>query len=498
MLRFFSSVVFLLSFIFVHSACAEAQTRQRRGATPAAGSGQRAASSSRFPGANVCAKIQAAIDSLGAAGGTVTADAAGDCGSASQVRVRAGVTLRLPPGEFTYSMRGYGGNIEGKPNAVGALFLLDSDSTLEGSGPSTVIRESSWLHTTLSEAEQRGAISNGEYISTFKVIMPTADARAQGSTARNITVRNLKVARGKPDGPGSFNSAGGALDLANCHGCLIENVHFDHVRSIGAHIGSNPTNGQDPGFDLAARGVTAPLGRYADGVVTRNCFFDGVASQNWALVNGRNIVLENSRFVRPGQVDNPGTPREVIGPGSTMIDVEPNHPGDNMENVRIVNNHLNALGSPLPSSGNGIVVQATSGTVKVGPILIEGNEIVGGGMDDWRGTRLLRNIMSNGIYIFGPTMKDVTVRNNRVTRTGQAGINIEGTRVHVLDNQLTDVGGGGNAGFLLTRVVDSRIEGNAFNYTGSGPADSRILMTAGTRNNTFRNNRGFSPPEQKP
>jgi hypothetical protein len=481
MSRLVSSLLILLSFVGACAACASAQARQRRNTPPAGG--QRTVSSSRFPGANVCAKIQAAIDSLGPAGGTVTADAAGDCGDRTQVRVRAGVTLRLPPGTFTYSMRGYGG----ANNSVGALFLLDSDSTLEGSGPSTVIRESSWVHTLLSEAEQKGVYINGEYIATFKVIMPTAVARNIGSTARNIVVRNLKVARGKPDaGPASFNSSGGALDVGNCHNCLIEGVHMERTRSIGIHVGGAPQGGQDPGFDLAERGVTAPLGRTADGVVVRNCFFDGVASQNLALVNGRNVVFESNRFVRPGQ---PG------GPGPTMIDLEPNHPDDYLENVRIVGNHLSGLGSAIPIAGNGIVVQATSGTVRVGPILVEGNEIIGGGMDDWEGTRIRRKIVSNGIYVFGPTMRDVTIRNNRVTFTGQAGINIEGTRINVLDNRLEDVAGGGNPGFRVASVIGSRIEGNVFTYSGDGPADSRILVTGNSRDNIIRNNRGFTPPE---
>jgi hypothetical protein len=473
-------VLFLLLTAGLASAdCASAQTRQRRsGATRAGGSRQ--VNSGRFPGANVCAKIQAAIDSLAASGGTVVADAAGDCGATTQVRVRGGVTLRLPQGTFSYSMRGYGG----RNNTVGALFLLDSDSTLEGAGPGTVIKESSWVHTSLSEQEQRGAISNGEYVATFKVIIPYATSVATGSTSRNITVRNLKLAGGKPNVPGSFNSAGGALDLANCHNCLVENVHMERTRSIGIHVGGNPAGGQDPGADLAERGVREPLGRYADNVTVRNCFFSGVASQNLALVNGRNITFENNRFVRPGLAG---------GPGSTMIDVEPNHPGDYLENVRIVNNYLDARETELQTAGNGIVVQATSGTVRVGPILIEGNEIIGGNTVP----PLITNKMSNGIYVFGQTMRNVVIRNNRVTRSGQAGISIEGTAIQVINNQLTDVGGGGNPGFYMARVVDSRIENNTFTYTGKGPADSRILMTAGTRNNVFRGNRGFSEPEEK-
>ncbi|HWS52955.1 MAG TPA: hypothetical protein VN228_02470, partial [Pyrinomonadaceae bacterium] len=265
MLRLASLLIAFLSFAILTADFAEASTQRRRRrarrvtseTTVPQTNARGVVNSSRFGGANPCARIQAAIDSLGGRGGTVVADEAGDCGDSTQVRVRGGVTLRLPPGTFTYSMRGYGG----ARNMVGALFLLDSDSTLEGSGPQTVVKESSWVHTTQTPAEQRRSIANGEHQATFKVILTYANAVANGSTARNITVRNLKLAGGKPDLPGSWNSAGGALDLANCHNCLVENVHMERTRSIGIHIGGHVTAGQDPGADLVERGVRQPLGR---------------------------------------------------------------------------------------------------------------------------------------------------------------------------------------------------------------------------------------------
>jgi len=62
-----------------------------------------------------------------------------------------------------------------------------------------------------------------------------------------------------------------------------------------------------------------------------NCLFTRVASQNLALVNGRNIVFEGNRFLSPGQSG---------GPGSTNIDLEPNEPGDRLENVVIRRNFI--------------------------------------------------------------------------------------------------------------------------------------------------------------
>jgi hypothetical protein len=90
-------------------------------------------------------------------------------------------------------------------------------------------------------------------------------------------------------------------------------------------------------------------------------------------------------------------------------------------------------------------------------------------------------------------MKNVTIRNNRVTRTGQSGLRIEGTRFVVTGNQFADVGGGGLPGFYIA-VTNSQIMGNSFTYSGNGPADGRVEMPIGNRGNTIRDNPGMGFP----
>jgi polygalacturonase len=201
-----------------------------------------------------------------------------------------------------------------------------------------------------------------------------------------------------------------------------------------------------------------------------------VASQNLALVNGRNILFEGNRFIKAGQAG---------GPGSTNIDLEPNEASDRIENVTIRNNTIDVRDSEVPTSGNGIVVQATTGTPYVGPILIENNTIIGGS-----NTGTVTTVLSNGIYVFGATMRNVTIRNNVITRTGQSGIRIEGTKIYVLNNRLTDVAGGGIYGFVVS-ATNSQIIGNTFTDTGTGPVENTIMVLPGSRGNTFQNNRGW-------
>src|SRR5205085_81871 len=103
------------------------------------------------------------------------------------------------------------------------------------------------------------------------------------------------------------------------------------------------------------------------------------------------------------------------------------------------------------------------------------------------------NSLSNGIYTIGETMKDVTIRNNHVTRMGQSGLRLEGTRLIVTDNNFSDVGGGGTPGFFMA-VSNSRIENNTLVDSGTGPADDNVEIAPPFGHNVIRNNRGFIFP----
>jgi hypothetical protein len=295
------------------------------------------------------------------------------------------------------------------------------------------------------------------------------------STAPNqftvISAYNQSIINGKPDSvlvirdiqikganPG-FNSAPQAVSLGNCSGCTVDKVWINATRSIGIQYGG-----------------TGSSGYFAQNSKVTNCLFTRVASQNLALSNGKNIVFEGNRFLTSGQLG---------GPGNTNIDLEANEVSDYLENVVIRNNTIDVRNSDSSPTGNGIVVQSTSGTPHVGPILIENNTIIGGSI---QGT--ITNVLSNGIYVFGTTMRNVTIRNNVITRTGQSGVRIEGTRISVIDNRMTDVGGGGTPGFVVL-ATDSQIINNTFTYTGVGPADGRMVILPGSKGNTYQNNHGF-------
>jgi hypothetical protein len=367
----------------------------------------------RFPGADLGAKINAADRALGEATGEIIARGGGTI--STQIVISPGHTLKLMKGTYA-------------PVTALAPILLKPGAHLEGENRETTII----LESTAKDQ--------------FTVVSAYNNSQRNGSADADITITKVQI-KGANAG---FSSAPQAISLGNCSRCTVDDVWINGTRSIGIQLGG-------ASFE----------GNFAQDSKVINCLFTRVASQNLALVNGRNILFENNRFLAPGQEG---------GPGSTNIDAEPNDHRDHLENVTIRNNYIDAT-------------ESGSGTPNVGPILIENNTIIGGSI-----VGMITNKMSNGIYVFGGTMKNVTIRNNKVTRMGQAGLRIEGTRFIVTGNEFTDVGGGGTAGFYMGDVTDSRIENNRFTYTGQGPADPTVNVVGTSRNNVIRNNPGIGFP----
>lgn len=405
------------------------QVRPRQSSSQA--SGQRSVNAGDFPGADLGAKINAADRALGAAAGEIVVRGGGVISTG--VIVSTGHTLRLYPGTYA-------------PNTSGIPILLKSGAAIVGSG---------WDDTIILESTAKDQ---------FTVVSAFNHAQSNGGVDSDITIRDVQI-KGANSG---FNSAPQAVSLGNCHRCTVERVWLDGTRSIGIQLGGS-----------------AHTGNYARNSKIINNLLTRVASQAIACVNCEDVEISGNRVMRPGL---PG------GPGCTSIDLEMNAADDRMVRVKVTNNLIDHRFSEVitTATGNGIVVNGGD-SAHIEAVEVSGNEIIGGGFEEIQGMgRTLTNRLSNGIYVFGPKLSNVTVRDNRITRTGQSGIHIEGARLTVLNNQMTDVGGGGTPGFYVIAVTDSRVVGNVFKYTGVGPADSRILIEGATSRNVFSNNSGFT------
>jgi parallel beta helix pectate lyase-like protein len=381
----------------------------------------RVVSANDYPGQDLGAKINAADKALGVKAGEIVVRGGGTI--ATQVIISSDHVLRFLPGTYV-------------TKTSDIPILMKSRSSVIGSGWESIIVEST---------------APGQ----FTVIMAYNQSIVNGAPDSGLVIRDLQIKGANP----GFNSAPEAITLGNCSGCTVDKVWINGTRSIGVQLGASSSTGH-----------------FAENSKVTNCLFTRVASQNLALTNGRNILFEGNRFLASGQVG---------GPGNTNIDLEPNDSADHLENVIIRNNYIDVTKSEMPTTGNGIVVQATTGTPFVGPILVEKNTIIGGSN---QGT--ITNVMSNGIAVFGVSMKDVTIKDNIITRTGQTGMTIEGTRIHVINNRLTDVGGGGTPGFMIN-AHNSEFVGNSLTYTGAGPVDSRMIISPDSRSNIFQNNSGW-------
>jgi parallel beta helix pectate lyase-like protein len=407
-----------VSIMTVVGLVTPAQTRQRQAAQRQTG---RVVVADNYPGQDLGAKINAADKALGSQRGEIVVRNGGTI--STQVILSSDHVLRLSRGTYV-------------TKTTNIPILMKPRSSLIGSG---------WDDSIIVESTAPGQ---------FTVISAYNNSVLNGSADSDLTIRDVQIKGANP----GFNSTPQAISLGNCSNCLVDKVWMNGTRSIGIQLGG-----------------ASNQGHFADNSKVTNCLFTRVASQNLALVNGRNIIFEGNRFMTSGQHG---------GPGNTNIDVEPNSHTDRLQNVVIRNNHIDLRDSEMIPTGNGIIVQATTGTTLVGPILIENNTLIGG-----YNSGNITNHMSNGIYVFGATMKDVIIRNNVITRTGQSGIRMEGSRIRVLNNRMTDVGGGGTPGFFVW-ASDSEIIGNSFTFTNL-PADGTMVIIAGSARNVIRDNPGF-------
>jgi parallel beta helix pectate lyase-like protein len=396
-----------------------AQQRNRTATTPTQG---KVVSANNFPGQDIGAKINAADKALGVAPGEIAVKGGGTI--ATQVVLSPHHVLRLGPGTYV-------------SKTTSIPIVMKEGSSLIGAG---------WDQTIITESPAKDQ---------FTVVIAYNHSIENGTADSGLTIRELQIKGANP----GFNSAQQAVSLGNCSDCIADKVWINGTRSIGIQLGGSSRKGF-----------------FANNSKITNCLFTRVASQNLALVNGKNILIEGNRFMTSGQVG---------GPGNTNIDLEVNEGEDRLENVIIRNNLIDVRNSEMSPTGNGIVANSTSGTPYVGPILIERNTIIGG---ETQGT--ITNVLSNGIYIFGTTMRNVTIRNNTIRRTGQSGIRVEGSHLVVTNNQLFDVGGGGTPGFVVI-ATDSQITGNSFTYSGAGPADGSMHVLPGSARNIIQNNPGL-------
>jgi parallel beta-helix repeat protein len=374
-----------------------------------------------FPGADLGAKINAADRDLGALRGEILVKGGGTI--STQVILSPGHTLRFTAGTY---------RLETVLLWEGA-FVLNSGTTVVGSGWDTVIVEpakTGWV--------------------VFQTFNDIHSKPPNSGTNSDIQISNLQIKGANPAVEGGVRQT---VSLGNCHRCLVENLWLNGTGVIGVQAGGNHFGGN-----------------FAADVTIRKNLFTHVASQAVAVVNGRDVKIDGNTFKDSGRLNAQG----VGALGMTAIDLEPNDPGDIIRNIEITNNIIDSTKSGF-LHGNGILVQNNVRTSGFGPVLVQGNTVIGG--------PLVPNIVGSvatGIYVAGFT-QDVKVINNIVRRVAHCGIRLENsTRNYVSGNKLISTGTGGMFAIEVTNTTDSQILNNVVVVDQNSPVGTEVILEAGT------------------
>jgi len=384
-----------------------------------------------FPGADLGAKINAADASLGASPGEIVVNGGGTI--LTQVVINSGHTLRFSAGTFV---------LQTKFMWEGAI-LLKARTSVIGAGWQTVIVEPPQVGWTV-----------------FQSYEDIRSKPAHSGVSSDITVTDLKIMGANPAIDGGVRQT---ISLANCHRCRVENVWLDGTGVIGVQAGGN-----------------AAAGNFADGVVIRKNLFTRVASQAVALVNGRNVLIEENTFKESGRAG---------APSMSTIDLEPNDATDIIRNVTIRNNLIDSRNSPF-LHGNGILVQNAVKTSDYGPVLVEGNTIIGGDFLPHVG-----GLIASGIYLI--FVQNVRVVGNTVKRVAHSGIRVHGGSDNVVaNNTIVSAGTGGILAFMVMDSARNQITDNDITIDPNSPMGTIVIEESGaaSRDNVYRGNRSGRTP----
>lgn len=381
-------------------------------------------------GGDVGAKINACDAALGSAKGEIWLTGGGTI--STQVVISSNHTLRVKSGDYPATTNG-------------AVIRLKDNSALVCD---------SWA-PTLQESTGSVAVS-----SPFTVVTPYNGASADagnGTLSQNISVRGCHFKGARSD----FNSAPQTVAMSNCRNCQVTNNWLENTRTIGIQVGGG-----------------SAFGFYAQNVLVAGNHLSGVASQNIAVTNAESVAIQNNVLVAAGQLG---------GPGSTVIDVEPNT-GDRTRNVKIHGNLIDLTNTPVDQNGakvnNAIAIQNGVGASPYGHIEVTSNTIIAGDDADPLGNRA-----SYGILV--RTAQDVRVADNFLRRATR-GIIVDFGSSAVTVERNTCVTCGTPSSFPMS--VEDSSNNKIFNnvlYNQPGDAlnypDSlvRNIIEAGTSNNNI-------------
>ena len=404
--------------------------------------GDRVCVAAQKSGSDVGAKVNACDSDLGTSKGEIWLTGGGNI--STPIEIRSNHTLRVLSGTYTAS------------TSVQVIRLHDNST----------LRCDSWA-PVLQESTQTGGNE------VFTIVEDFASANRNGDPSANIQVTGCHFKGARSD----FNSTPQTVSLGNCHNCSATGNWLENTHTIGIQVGGG--NG---------------FGSYAQNVRISDNLLTGVASQNIAVVNAKDVLVSSNKMIKPGQ-DAPGAP------GLIPIDVEPNE-GDVLQDIKIIGNVINATESVLAGGGtkvlHGIAIQHNVvdlppseqelQNANFGPVLVENNTIVGMTLSDG-----VRFSQISGAGILFNSAQNVHVRGNHLMRCYDGIKDLGGSSSLTIENNtIQSAGFTGNTSMLLIGTTNSLIRGNLL-YSDPRSAfiqgeDTEIDEAGAANNNIFEGN----------
>ncbi len=375
--------------------------------------------------------------------------------------------------------------------AVDYQFVMQSNTKLLGEGAGI---------TNVSESSADGIIrivySSGVTAFPFK------------GKNYNIEIRGIRF---YSDVDKLVDTSASAVSLGNTTNAIIADNEFDGTHGFGAYVG---------GF-ADADNTGKP--NYAENCRIERNVFKNLGAQNAGVIQGKNIFITDNIFtnigqqrliVRDGTADGKttvtsakgGFTQNMVGAAATIlkpnvfgatynitavtpksitlnaavpagtdliiqvrtpflsvIDLEPNHPNDILENVVVARNIID--GRNAVHTANGIVSQRGGATASRN-IQIKDNLIIGGDNPNNFVNDSPRNF-SIGIVLEGADASDVS--GNTITGTSQSAISVaNSTNSNISNNKVLRGGGGGNPGIQVIGSRNNVFNQNIISIIGTG------------------------------
>ncbi len=423
----------------ISGAARPPQTRPRSRSASASQT-SRTCDARRQPGADVGAKVNACDRMLGQGTGEIILTGGGTI--STQILVTPGHTLKLV-GKGVYSSR-----------VEGPAVVLDSNTALVCENWDSILEEG-----TAPEASP-GVAYGRTGQSVFTIVQSRSGIIGHATRNERLRVEGCHFRGARKD----FNSAAQTVSLGNCENCIARNNWFESVRTIALQAGG-----------------TAEKGNAARNILFENNLFTGSASQNLALTNVVGAVVRKNRFISPGISG---------GPGTAVIDVEPNT-GDVVDDVLIEGNLIDATDTQMGPSGTpvicGIAINGLNPTTGFRNVRVVGNTVVGSPP-----TAPFGRISFAGILVRGAP--GVVIERNFIQRVNRGILLDYGTSGTVVrDNRLLSCGSGGTGAIEVSdssnNVIISNFMDNAPGETVYSAERSKVITQSGaSRNNRIENN----------